>query len=388
MVCFSHCAHHRLLAVQIAGRRSRHSAMDRSAAGGRPAAAGTACETAAAPETASSDTQSGLSVEAALGARRSSGAASSPPHRAAKPVVLTAAAVNQAASSAAEACPPLPVHSVTALCSCLRCSSREASLRQAVRAPHSAGAGAQSPGVQDFASASGPRVAYQGMSGAYSELAACRACPDARPLPCEQFEMAFQVLSQWMADRAVLPIENIQGGSNHAIYDLLMRWAAPSRTAPSSQVCSAGSLLRSTTLLLPHGSTGVRGARHHAARSLCRRAAASDTCAAVRDPDARPAMQCRYHLHIVGELCMDVEHCLLALPGVQEGDITRVMTHPLALAQCDAWLQQRPHLTRQAVNDTALAAKTIATQGLRWAALWDCVACTCMGCSQTALRCP
>ena len=69
---------------------------------------------------------------------------------------------------------------------------------------------------------------------------------------------------------------------------------------------------------------------------------------------------------------MDVDHCLLALPGVQESDITRIMSHPLALAQCDAWLQQRPHLTRQAVSDTALAAKTIATQGLRCCP-WRCL---------------
>ena len=70
---------------------------------------------------------------------------------------------------------------------------------------------------------SGHRVAYQGMPGAYSEEAARRACPDSEPLPCEQFEMAFQMLSQWLAERAVLPIENATGGSIHAVYDLLMR---------------------------------------------------------------------------------------------------------------------------------------------------------------------
>jgi arogenate/prephenate dehydratase len=37
------------------------------------------------------------------------------------------------------------------------------------------------------------RVAYQGVPGAYSEMAASRACPDAEPVPCEQFEVAFQV---------------------------------------------------------------------------------------------------------------------------------------------------------------------------------------------------
>ena len=68
------------------------------------------------------------------------------------------------------------------------------------------------------------RVAYQGVPGAYSEMAALRARPDSRPLPCEQFEVAFQALSQWMAESAVLPVENTLGGSIHAVYDLLLRY--------------------------------------------------------------------------------------------------------------------------------------------------------------------
>ena len=69
------------------------------------------------------------------------------------------------------------------------------------------------------------RVAYQGAPGAYSEGAARKAVPGGEPLPCEQFEVAFQALTQWLADRAVLPIENSVGGSIHTVYDLLMRCA-------------------------------------------------------------------------------------------------------------------------------------------------------------------
>ncbi len=36
-------------------------------------------------------------------------------------------------------------------------------------------------------------VAYQGVPGAYSEVASRKACPGYDPLPCEQFEVAFQV---------------------------------------------------------------------------------------------------------------------------------------------------------------------------------------------------
>jgi len=68
------------------------------------------------------------------------------------------------------------------------------------------------------------KVAYQGVPGAYSEVASRKACPDYDPLPCEQFEVAFQALSQWMSDRAVLPVENTLGGSIHAVYDLLLRY--------------------------------------------------------------------------------------------------------------------------------------------------------------------
>jgi arogenate/prephenate dehydratase len=49
------------------------------------------------------------------------------------------------------------------------------------------------------------------------------AVPGGDPLPCASFEVAFQALSQWVADAAVLPIENSLGGSIHAVYDLLLR---------------------------------------------------------------------------------------------------------------------------------------------------------------------
>ncbi len=55
-------------------------------------------------------------------------------------------------------------------------------------------------------------------------MAALKACPGYELLPCEQFEVAFQALSQWMAERAVLPIENSLGGSIHTVYDLLLRY--------------------------------------------------------------------------------------------------------------------------------------------------------------------
>ncbi|XVF04987.1 hypothetical protein REPUB_Repub05bG0131000 [Reevesia pubescens] len=130
------------------------------------------------------------------------------------------------------------------------------------------------------------RVAYQGVSGAYSEAAAEKAYPNCEAVPCAQFDAAFEAVEKWIVDRAVLPIENSLGGSIHRNYDLLLR----------------------------------------------------------------------HSLHIVGEVKLAVRHCLLANHGVRVEDLKRVLSHPQALAQCENTLT-KIGLTREAVDDTALAAK-------------------------------
>ncbi|KDP34375.1 hypothetical protein JCGZ_11258 [Jatropha curcas] len=140
------------------------------------------------------------------------------------------------------------------------------------------------------------RVAYQGVPGAYSEAAAGKAYPNCEAIPCDQFEVAFQAVELWIADRAVLPVENSLGGSIHRNYDLLLR----------------------------------------------------------------------HRLHIVGEVQLPVHHCLLALPGVRKEYITRVISHPQALAQCEHTLTKLGlHAAREAVDDTAGAAEYIAANNLR-----------------------
>ena len=149
------------------------------------------------------------------------------------------------------------------------------------------------------------RVAYQGVPGAYSEAAACKAYNNGNgngggscePIPCDQFEVAFQSVELWLADRAVLPVENSLGGSIHRNYDLLLS----------------------------------------------------------------------HRLHIVGEVQLPVRHCLLALPGVGIRDLSRVISHPQALAQCEHTLTALGlvSVSREAVDDTAGAAQFIAAHGLR-----------------------
>jgi arogenate/prephenate dehydratase len=67
------------------------------------------------------------------------------------------------------------------------------------------------------------RVAYQGVPGAYSEAVTEKAYPNYEAIPCDQFEVAFQAMELWIADRAVLPIDNSLSGSIHWNYGLLLR---------------------------------------------------------------------------------------------------------------------------------------------------------------------
>ena len=67
------------------------------------------------------------------------------------------------------------------------------------------------------------RIAYQGGPGAFSEALAQEVCPDMKAMSCEDNEAAFQALEGFMADRALLPVENSVSGSIHEVLDLLLR---------------------------------------------------------------------------------------------------------------------------------------------------------------------
>ena len=66
----------------------------------------------------------------------------------------------------------------------------------------------------------------------------------------------------------------------------------------------------------------------------------------------------RHQLHLVGEKIHRVRHCLIGLPGAQLGDITLIMSHPQALAQCEHTIT-RLGLQREAAYDTAGAVKLL-----------------------------
>ncbi len=68
-----------------------------------------------------------------------------------------------------------------------------------------------------------PKVAFQGVEGAYSEEALRQFFgAEAEALPCPRFEDIFVAVERGQAEHGVLPIENAVAGSVHQAYDLLM----------------------------------------------------------------------------------------------------------------------------------------------------------------------
>ena len=64
-------------------------------------------------------------------------------------------------------------------------------------------------------------IAFQGESGAYSDLA-CRECfPDFQTLPCRSFEVAFEAVREGRALYGMIPIENSTAGRVADIHHLL-----------------------------------------------------------------------------------------------------------------------------------------------------------------------
>ncbi len=64
-------------------------------------------------------------------------------------------------------------------------------------------------------------IAFQGVPGAYSDLACRRAHPELTPLPCETFEAAIDAVRDGQADLAMLPCENTLAGRVPDIHSLL-----------------------------------------------------------------------------------------------------------------------------------------------------------------------
>jgi prephenate dehydratase len=68
-------------------------------------------------------------------------------------------------------------------------------------------------------------------------------------------------------------------------------------------------------------------------------------------------------LAIVGEVVSPIHHCVLGIPGSSIDRVSRILSHPVALAQCTRFLRARPAVEALAVYDTAGAAKEVADLG-------------------------
>ncbi|MFO0692982.1 MAG: prephenate dehydratase [Polyangiales bacterium] len=78
----------------------------------------------------------------------------------------------------------------------------------------------------------------------------------------------------------------------------------------------------------------------------------------------------RMDLHLVGEQVQRIEHCLIGLAEVPLHQIRRVYSHPVALAQCTAFLATLENCHVEAYQDTALSvAKIKEDQDLSQAAI-------------------
>ncbi len=65
-------------------------------------------------------------------------------------------------------------------------------------------------------------------------------------------------------------------------------------------------------------------------------------------------------LTINAEVISRVRHCLVGLPGAELAGLRKVISHPQALKQCEAFLLELPWVTAEAEFDTAGAARKVA----------------------------
>ncbi|OIP84431.1 MAG: prephenate dehydratase [Porphyromonadaceae bacterium CG2_30_38_12] len=71
-----------------------------------------------------------------------------------------------------------------------------------------------------------------------------------------------------------------------------------------------------------------------------------------------------HKLPVAGEHKLRISHCLAALPGQTIHDIREIQSHPIALMQCGDFLDTLPTVKVVEHEDTALAAKDIASKNM------------------------
>lgn len=73
----------------------------------------------------------------------------------------------------------------------------------------------------------------------------------------------------------------------------------------------------------------------------------------------------RSELKVVGEVMVQIRHCLIGHPDAELKDIKRVYSHPQALAQCRDLLTSHPEWQKVPAFDTAGSVRMIRERGMR-----------------------
>lgn len=90
-------------------------------------------------------------------------------------------------------------------------------------------------------------IAFQGMTGAYSDLACRTVFPDLETLPCASFEDAFTAVREGTADLAMIPIDNTIAGRVADVHHLM----------PDGELFIIGEHFQK----IKHALMGVKGAK-------------------------------------------------------------------------------------------------------------------------------
>jgi prephenate dehydratase len=76
----------------------------------------------------------------------------------------------------------------------------------------------------------------------------------------------------------------------------------------------------------------------------------------------------QHKLSIIGETVCHIEHALVGAPGVRLEDVRYVLSHPVALAQCERFFRMHPEIQQKPEYDTAGAVEMVIRENRRDAA--------------------
>lgn len=91
------------------------------------------------------------------------------------------------------------------------------------------------------------KIAYQGVAGAYSHIAAMTVYPEQEYVPCETFEIAMNMVQNSQVDFAMIPVENSNAGRVSDVHFLL----------PETGLSIVGEFF----LRIEHQLWGIKGAK-------------------------------------------------------------------------------------------------------------------------------